>query len=68
MITPGISLTLFKGIYDNKTNKRVDLHDFNAFERVLYQLAEKPRAGKQDAELSHQPFINQIQLVRMTML
>ena len=51
MITPGISLTLFKGIYDNKTNKRVDLHDFNAFERVLYQLAEKPRASKQDAEL-----------------
>lgn len=51
MITPGISLTLFKGIYDNKTDRRVDLHDFNAFERVLYQLAEKPRAGKQDAEL-----------------
>ena len=49
--TMGISLTLFKGIYDNKTNKRVDLYDFNAFERVLYQLAEKPRAGKQDAEL-----------------
>lgn len=51
MITPGISLTLFKGIYDNKTDKRVDLHDFNAFERVLYQLAQKPRAGKNDADL-----------------
>ena len=50
-ITPGISLTLFKGIYDNKTDKRIDLHDFNAFERVLYQLSEKPRASKKDAEL-----------------
>lgn len=46
-----LSLTLFNSIYDNKTDKRVDVHDFNAFERVLYQLAEKPRAGKRDAEL-----------------
>ena len=46
-----LSLTLFNSIYDNKTDKRVDVHDFNAFERVLYQLAEKPRKGKQDAEL-----------------
>lgn len=51
MITPGISITLFKSIYDNKTNRRVDLHDFNAFERVLYDLAEVPRASKKDAEL-----------------
>jgi len=46
-----LSLTLFNSIFDNKTDKRVDVHDFNAFERVLYQLAEKPRKGKQDAEL-----------------
>jgi len=51
MITPVISLTLFKSIFDNKTNQRIDLHDFNAFERVLYQLSEKPRASKKDAEL-----------------
>lgn len=51
MTTPVISLTLFNSIFDNKTNKRVDLHDFNAFERVLYQLSEKPRTGKKDAEL-----------------
>lgn len=46
-----LSLTLFNSIFDNKTDKRVDVHDFNAFERVLYQLAEKPRKGKKDAEL-----------------
>ena len=46
-----ISLTLFKSIYDNKTEKRIDLANFNAFERVLYQLAEKPRADKTEAEL-----------------
>jgi hypothetical protein len=51
METTGISLTLFKGIYDNKTDKRIDVRNFDAFERVLYQLAEKPRAGKHDAEL-----------------
>lgn len=46
-----LSLTLFNSIFDNKTDKRIDVHDFNAFERVLYQLAEKPRKGKKDAEL-----------------
>lgn len=46
-----LSLTLFNSIFDNKTDKRVDVNDFNAFEHVLYQLAEKPRKGKQDAEL-----------------
>lgn len=51
MITPGISLTLFNNVFDNKTDKRIDLHDFNAFERVLYNLAEKPRKDKKDAEL-----------------
>jgi hypothetical protein len=47
----GVSLTLFKNIYDNETNRRVDLYDFNALERVLYQLAEVPRQSKKDAEL-----------------
>ena len=46
-----LSLTLFNSIYDNKTDKGVKVHDFNAFERVLYQLAEKPRKGKKDADL-----------------
>ena len=49
--TTGISLTLFKNIYDNKTDRVASLANFNAFERVLYRLSEKPRAGKKDAEL-----------------
>ena len=51
MTTQGISLTLFDSIFDNKTDKRVDLHDFNAFERVLYKLSEEPRKSKKDAPL-----------------
>ena len=46
-----ISSTIFKNIYDNKTNKRVDLKDFDAFEKVLYDLSEKPRKDKSDADL-----------------
>ena len=46
-----ISGTLFKSIFDNKTNRRVDLADFDAFEKVLYNLAEVPRQDKKDAEL-----------------
>ena len=38
-----ISLTIFKNIYDNKTHKRVDLKDFDAFEKVLYDLSKKSR-------------------------
>ena len=49
--TTGISLTLFKGIYDNKTKRRVDLSDFDALQRVLYDLASVPRKSKKDAEL-----------------
>ena len=46
-----ISGTLFKSIFDNKTNRRIDLADFDAFEKVLYNLAEVPRQDKKDAEL-----------------
>jgi len=46
-----ISLTLFNNIFDNKTDKRIDLKDFDAFERVLYDLSEMPRKDKKDAEL-----------------
>ena len=45
----GISLTLFKSIFDNKTNKRIDAKDFDAFESVLYDLSEKPFKNKKDA-------------------
>ena len=49
--TQVISATLFDSVYDNKTDKRIEVNNFDAFERVLYQLAEKPRASKKDAEL-----------------
>jgi len=49
--TMGISLTLFRNIFDNKTDKRTDLKDFNDFERVLYDLSNVARAGKEDAML-----------------
>jgi len=51
MTSQDISITLFKSIFDNKTNRRVDLQDFDAFEHVLYNLAEVPRQDKKDAEL-----------------
>ena len=43
--------TLFKSIYDNKTDKGIELPDFAAFEKVLYKLSETPRKDKTDAEL-----------------
>ena len=46
-----ISLTVFKNIYDNKTNKRIDLKDFDAFEDALYGLSEIERKSKNDADL-----------------
>ena len=51
MTTPGISLTLFKNVFDNKTNKRIDLNDFKAFERFLFNLSKKSLQGKKDAHL-----------------
>lgn len=49
MTTPEISLTLFKSIYDNKTNKRVDLKDFEEFDDLLLELSKIERKGKRDA-------------------
>lgn len=46
-----ISLTLFKNIFDNKTDKRVDAPNFDSFESVLYNLSEKPFESKADAML-----------------
>jgi len=51
MTIPDISLTLFKSVFDNKTDKRIDLKDFDAFEAFLYKLAELPKKDKKSAEL-----------------
>lgn len=44
------SLTIFKSLFDNKTNKRVDLKDWDAFEEMLYTLSKmqgyKARRGE----------------------
>jgi len=46
-----ISLTLFNSVFDNKTDKRIDLANFNAFERVLYELSEREIVSKKKADL-----------------
>jgi hypothetical protein len=45
------SLTIFKNIYDNKTNKRLDFDTWDKFESLLYKLSAEPFARKQDAYL-----------------
>lgn len=47
----GISLTLFNSVFDNKTDKRIDLANFDAFERVLYQLSKREIVSKKKADL-----------------
>ncbi len=46
-----ISATLFKSIFDNKTNRSVKLESFDAFEKALYDLANVNRKSKKEAEL-----------------
>jgi hypothetical protein len=46
-----VSLTLYKSIYDNKTNKRMDFPSFSDFEELLYKLSKEPLANKKAAQL-----------------
>lgn len=36
------SFTIFKSIFDNKTNRRMDFHSWNAFEDLLFKLSGQP--------------------------
>lgn len=45
------SLTLYKSIYDNKTNKKMSFDTFKGFEDMLYLLSQKPLPDKQSAML-----------------
>ncbi len=36
------SLTLFNGVYDNLTDKRMDFSDWDKFEKLLYNIAQQP--------------------------
>ena len=46
-----IELTLFRNLYDNKTDKRLELSDFSEFENLLYKLSSEKREGKRDSNL-----------------
>jgi len=46
-----ISLTIFKNLFDNSTNKVMELASFSEFEDLLYQLSEVHRYGKKDSYL-----------------
>jgi len=46
-----ISLTIFKNIYDNKTDKRLDLENFDDLEKLLYNLSEDQKKSKHDSVL-----------------
>jgi hypothetical protein len=46
-----LSLTLFKSIFDNKTDKVMNFSDFPEFEKFLYKLSNIPRVGKRNAPL-----------------
>jgi hypothetical protein len=45
------SLTLFKSIFDNKTQKRMDFTSYAQFERLLFDLAQQKREDKRSAPL-----------------
>ena len=46
-----ISFTVFNSIFDNKTDKRMDFHDFDDFEKFLYKLSNQEKSSKKDAVL-----------------
>jgi len=46
-----ISLTVFNSIFDNKTDKGLELESFDAFEKFLYKLSKIKKASKKDAVL-----------------
>lgn len=45
------SATVFKNLYDNKTDKRIDLSEWNDFEDLLYKLSKRNLNSKKEAEL-----------------
>ena len=45
------SLTLFKSIFDNKTQKRMGFTSYHQFEQLLFDLAQQKREDKKSAPL-----------------
>ncbi len=46
-----VEFTVFKSLFDNKTHRRGQMADFNAFEEMLYDLSSKPLESKKQAQL-----------------
>ena len=46
-----IKYTIFKNIFDNKTDKILEHQDFNSFEKLLYDLSTRELKSKKDAVL-----------------
>ena len=46
-----VEFTVFKSLFDNKTHRRGQMADFNAFEEMLYDLSRKPLESKKQAQL-----------------
>ena len=51
METMDISFTVFNSIFDIKTEKCMNLPDFDAFEKFLYKLSKEQKSSKKDAVL-----------------
>ena len=45
------SLTIFKSLYDNKTDKEIAFDSFEEFESLLYKLSKEPLPDKKSAQL-----------------
>jgi hypothetical protein len=46
-----IEFTIFRNLYDNKTNKVIRLKTFDDFENMLYHLSKEPKKSKKDSHL-----------------
>ena len=46
-----IKYTIFKNIFDNKTDKILEHQDFDSFEKLLYDLSKRKLKSKKDAVL-----------------
>lgn len=46
-----IDITIFRNLFDNKTDKRMSFSDFAEFESFLYKLSSVPRKSKRDSNL-----------------
>jgi len=46
-----VKITLFRNLYDTKTDKQMEFSSFDEFENLLYKLSRQKRKGKRDSSL-----------------